>query len=363
MQLGIVGLPNVGKSTIFNAMTKAGADAANYPFCTIDPNVGVVTVEDERLDFLMPIFKSKKRTPAIVEFVDIAGIVRGASKGEGLGNQFLANIRTVDALVHVVRCFDDPNVAHVDGFASPERDISTIEIELILADLAWLERKAERLAKLVKGQDKEAAIELKLVQKISEALEQEIPARNLNYDENETLLLKNQHLLSLKPVLYVANIAEADIGKDDSPHVAAVKKHAAREKAEVIVLSAQIEQEISLLDDEDKALFLEELGLQSPGLDKLIKAGYSLLGLISFFTSGPTEVRAWTIKRNTRAQNAAGKIHSDMERGFIRAEIVAYKDLFQAATYQAAKEKGLVRSEGRDYIMQDGDVTLFRFNV
>jgi len=363
MKLGIVGLPNVGKSTLFNAITKAGAESANYPFCTIDPNVGVVAVPDKRLDFLAELYSPEKYTPAIIEFVDIAGIVKGASKGEGLGNKFLSNIREVDAIVHVVRCFDDSNVVHVDGGADPKRDIETIDLELILSDLAWLEKRIDKVKKQLKANEKNAKEQMELLEKINSGLEKGIPARRIEYDEKEKDLMGDLFLLTLKPVLYVANISESEITSTDNKYVKTVEKIALEDDSECIVISARIEEEIALLEDDEKQMFLSDLGLSSSGLDKVIKAGYDLLGLISFLTAGPTEVRAWTIKKGTKAQKAAGKIHSDIERGFIRAEIVAFNDLLKSASYNAAREKGLVRSEGRDYIMQDGDVTLFRFNV
>lgn len=363
MKLGIVGLPNVGKSTLFNAITKAGAQSENYPFCTIDPNVGVVAVPDKRLDFLAKLYNPEKYTPAIIEFVDIAGIVKGASKGEGLGNKFLSNIREVDAIVHVVRCFDDSNVVHVEGFADPKRDIETIDLELILADLAWLEKRIDKVRKQAKANEKNSKEELELLEKIKFGLESGISARRIEFDEKEKDLMGDLFLLTLKPVMYIANISESEITNYDNVYVKTVQSIAQEDNSECIAISARIEEEIALLEDDEKEMFLSDLGLSSSGLDKVIKAGYDLLGLISFLTAGPTEVRAWTIKKGTKAQRAAGKIHSDIERGFIRAEIVAFNDLFQSGSYNAAKEKGLVRSEGRDYIMQDGDVTLFRFNV
>ncbi len=363
MKLGIVGLPNVGKSTLFNAITKAGAESANYPFCTIEPNVGVVSVPDPRLDKLAEMYNPEKYTPAIIEFVDIAGLVKGASKGEGLGNKFLSNIREVDAICHVVRCFDDPDVVHVDGSADPERDIGVIELELILSDLEIMEKRVERTRKMMKGGDKSFASELALYEKIYATLEQEKPARSIDFDDEELAMTKDLQLITLKPVLYCANIAEDDIKNPDIPYVDTVRKIAAESDSEVVVISAKIEEELGQLDPEDRQMFLDDLGIDSAGLDKMIQASYKLLGLISFLTAGPQEVRAWTIKKGTKAPQAAGKIHSDFERGFIRAEVVAFDDLIASGTYAAAREKGLVRSEGKEYVMKDGDVVLFRFNV
>lgn len=366
MKLGIVGLPNVGKSTLFNSLTKAGAESANYPFCTIDPNVGVVAVPDERLDKLAALYDSAKITPAVIEFVDIAGLVKGASKGEGLGNQFLANIREVDAIVHVVRCFEDPNVIHVDGSVDPLRDIETINLELIFSDMEVLER---RIAKTTKSayNDKTVAKELAMQKRLYKHLEEGNLAITFETeDDDEAAWFATYNLLTAKPVIYAANVAEDDLSDDGTSNdmVGKVRKFAAANHSEVFVISAAIEQELSELDDEEeKAMFLEELGVSESGLDKLIKASYSLLGLISYLTAGPTESRAWTITKGTRAPQAAGKIHSDFERGFIRAEIVSYDDLMACGTYNGAREKGLVRLEGKDYVMQDGDVVIFRFNV
>ncbi|WP_343247445.1 redox-regulated ATPase YchF [Diplocloster hominis] len=365
MKLGIVGLPNVGKSTLFNSLTKAGAESANYPFCTIDPNVGIVAVPDERLGMLAKLYDSVKITPAVIEFVDIAGLVKGASKGEGLGNQFLANIREVDAIVHVVRCFEDPNVIHVDGSVDPMRDIETINLELIFSDLEILER---RIAKTSKGarMDKALAKELELLNKLKGYLEEGKMAKGFETeDEEELALLAGYQLLTYKPVIYAANVSEDDLADDGAanPFVQQVREYAAQEHSEVFVICAQIEQEIAELDEEEKKMFLEDLGLKESGLEKLIKASYSLLGLISYLTAGEPETRAWTITKGMKAPQAAGKIHSDFERGFIRAEVVNYQDLLDCGSTAAAKEKGLVRLEGKEYVVKDGDVILFRFNV
>ena len=365
MKLGIVGLPNVGKSTLFNSLTKAGAESANYPFCTIDPNVGIVPVPDPRLGQLAALYDSAKITPAVVEFVDIAGLVRGASKGEGLGNQFLANIREVDAIVHVVRCFDDTNVIHVEGSVDPARDIETINLELIFADLEVLERRISKTGKSVMG-NKSLAKELESLKKLKEHLEGGNMAITLApADEDEAALFASLNMLTGKKVIYAANVDESALADDgaSNPYVAKVREIAKATGSSVFVICAQIEQEIAELDDEEKKMFLEELGLSESGLEKLIAASYDLLGLISYLTAGPTETRAWTMTRGTKAPQAAGKIHSDFERGFIRAEVVNYQDLLDCKTYNAAKEKGLVRLEGKDYVVQDGDVILFRFNV
>ena len=364
MKLGIVGLPNVGKSTLFNAITNAGAESANYPFCTIDPNVGMVSVPGERLDFLAELYQPKKYTPAVIEFVDIAGLVKGASKGEGLGNKFLENIRRTDAIVHVVRCFDDENIIHVEGGADPARDIEIIELELIMADMELVERRIDKAKKAAKGGDKKFLHEAEVFEGLLAHLNEGRSARSYDCSEDDMELISTCDLLSLKPVIYAANMDEAGMTSlADNAYYNAVKKIADAEGAQVLPICAKIEQEIGELPEEDKAMFLEELGLAESGLDRLIKCSYALLGLISFLTCGPDECRAWTIKKGTKAPQAAGKIHSDFERGFIRAEIVAFDDLKACGSMAAAKEKGLVRSEGKDYVMKDGDVTLFRFNV
>ncbi len=365
MKLGIVGLPNVGKSTLFNSLTKAGAESANYPFCTIDPNVGVVTVPDKRLDVLGEMYHTKKIVPAAIEFVDIAGLVKGASKGEGLGNQFLANIREVDAIVHVVRCFEDSNIVHVDGSIDPIRDIETINLELIFSDIEILERRIAKTVKVARN-DKTAAKELELLTRLKEHLEENRLAKSFEAnDEEEQEWLESYNLLTYKPVIFAANVTEEDLPDDGASNagVQAVREYAAKEGFETFVVCAQIEQEIAELDEDEKKMFLEDLGLEESGLEKLIKASYHLLGLISYLTAGEPEVRAWTIKKGTKAPQAAGKIHSDFERGFIRAEIVSYDDLMACGTHAAAKEKGLVRLEGKEYVVQDGDIILFRFNV
>ena len=365
MKLGIVGLPNVGKSTLFNSLTKAGAESANYPFCTIDPNVGVVTVPDERLNLLGDFYKSKKVTPAVIEFVDIAGLVKGASKGEGLGNQFLANIREVDAIVHVVRCFEDSNVVHVDGSIDPLRDIETINLELVFSDLEILERRIAKVTKTAR-MDKEAAKELAFLEKVKAHLEEGQLAITLETEnEDEDAWLATYNLLTAKPVIYAANVAEDDIADDgaNNQYVQAVREYAAKQNSEVFVICAQIEEEISELDEDERKMFLEDLGLTESGLEKLVRASYHLLGLMSFLTAGEDETRAWTIKIGTKAPQAAGKIHTDFERGFIKAEVVNYQDLLDCGSYAGAREKGLVRMEGNEYVVQDGDVILFRFNV
>lgn len=365
MKLGIVGLPNVGKSTLFNSLTKAGAESANYPFCTIDPNVGVVPVPDERLDVLTKMHNSKKTIPAVIEFVDIAGLVKGASKGEGLGNQFLANIREVDAIVHVVRCFEDTNVVHVDGSIDPLRDIETINFELIFADIEVLDKRISKNQRAANN-NKDIAREVEFMKRIKEHLESGKLAISFEIDgDDEEKWMKEYNLLTGKPVIFAANVAEDDLANDgaDNEYVGRVKEYAKEFDSEVFVVCAQIEQEISELEEDEKKMFLEDLGLSESGLDKLIRASYSLLGLISFLTTGEDETRAWTITKGTKAPQAAGKIHTDFERGFIRAEVVNYKDLVENGSMNAAKEKGLVRSEGKEYVVEDGDVVLFKFNV
>ena len=364
MKLGIVGLPNVGKSTLFNAITNAGAEAANYPFCTIEPNVGVVTVPDERLDYLAEMYQPKKKTNAVIEFVDIAGLVKGASKGEGLGNKFLDNIRSTDAIVHVFRCFDDDNIIHVDGNTDPERDISTVDMELILADLEMAERRIEKAKKAGKSGDRKVLREAEVFEKLRDHLNAGKSARSFECTEEEAGILATCDLLTRKPVIYAANLSEDGIADlQGNPYYAAVQKIAAAEGAQVLPICARTEEELASLEPEERQMFLDELGLPESGLDRMIKCSYALLGLISFLTCGADECRAWTIRKGTKAPQAAGKIHSDFERGFIRAEIVAFSDLKACGSMAGAREKGLIRSEGKDYIMQDGDVTLFRFNV
>ena len=363
MKLGIVGLPNVGKSTMFNSITNAGAECANYPFCTIEPNVGVVPVPDERLDKLTEMYKPQKTTHAVIEFVDIAGLVKGASKGEGLGNKFLSHIRETDAICEVVRCFNDSNVVHVDGSVDPIRDIETINLELIFADIETVNKRLDKARKNLKA-DKKYQAEIDLLEKIKENLENGISARALEFNEEEQELVRDMFLLTTKPILYIANISEEQLDNAENDEmVLKVKEYASKEKAEVIPLCVKIEEELSGLDDEDKKEMLEALGLQESGLDKVIKQSYDLLGLMSFLTAGEPEVRAWTIKKGTKAPQAAGKIHSDIERGFIKAEVVSYDDLIKEGSMAAAREKGLIRSEGKEYIMQEGDIVLFKFNV
>ena len=364
MKLGIVGLPNVGKSTLFNSLTKAGAESANYPFCTIDPNVGVVAVPDSRLDWLSDFHKPKKTTPAVVEFVDIAGLVKGASKGEGLGNKFLSNIRATDAIVHVVRCFDDPNVIHVEGSTDPLRDIQIIDIELIMADMEMVQRRIDKCSKAGRTGDKKAAHEAEVFQGLQDWLNEGRSARSYECGEDDAALIATAELLSLKPIIYAANLDEAGFSDyQNNAYYQQVAGVAAAEGAQVIPVCAQLEAEIAQLEPDEKKLFLDDLGIPESGLDRLIKASYALLGLISFLTAGEDECRAWTIQKGTKAPQAAGKIHTDFERGFIRAEVVSFDDLVANGSMNAAKEKGLVRSEGKDYVMQDGDIVLFRFNV
>lgn len=364
MKLGIVGLPNVGKSTLFNSLTKAGAESANYPFCTIDPNIGIVAVPDQRLKVLSDMYDSAKIVPATIEFVDIAGLVKGASKGEGLGNKFLSNIRECDAIVHVVRCFENDDIIHVEGNINPARDIETINLELILSDVEMLERRIDKTKKMLKG-DKKYQKDIDLFERVLDALNEGKPARSVECGDDEKAILSEVALLTNKPVIYAANMSDEDFsnGIDSNEGYKAVQKIAAEEHAGVLPICAQIEEEIVEMDKEEKEMFLADMGLEESGLDRLIKECYALLGLISYLTAGKQEVRAWTIKKGTKAPQAAGKIHSDFERGFIRAEVIAYDDLIACGSMTAAKEKGLVRSEGKDYVMKDGDVVLFRFNV
>lgn len=363
MEIGIVGLPNVGKSTLFNAITKAGAECANYPFCTIEPNVGIVAVPDKRLDFLAKIENPQKVIPATIKFVDIAGLVKGASKGEGLGNKFLSHIREVDAILNVVRCFEDSNIVHVEGSIDPIRDVEIITLELILADMEVVERRLQKTSKLARN-DKKAAFELEILEKIKKGLNEGKPVRALQFTEEEKSFACQLMLLTSKPVMYVANISEEDlISGEENQYVKQLKEYAEKENSQVLVISAKIEEELASLSDEERNELLREYGLAEPGLNNIIRHGYSLLGLITFFTAGPKEVHAWTIKKGTKAPQAAGKIHSDFEKGFIRAEVISYEDLVKAGSQATAREMGLMRLEGKDYVMQDGDIVVFRFNV